>query len=124
MNTRRRVLIIEDDSQVRMTLTAYLEDSGYHVLEAGDGVEGMASFEKDRPDIVLTDLRMPELDGFGVIERVKKVSPETPVIAFTGTGDRLAVQNALKLGARACLLKPIEDLSLLEAEVVKALESI
>jgi CheY-like chemotaxis protein len=86
-------------------------------------MEGMALFENHRPDIVLTDLRMPKLDGFEVIERVRKESPATPVIAITGTGDHLAVQTALRLGARACLVKPIEDLSILEAEVVKVLES-
>jgi CheY-like chemotaxis protein len=123
MNTRRKVLIIEDDPQLRMTLTAYLEDSGYDVREAENGMAGMLLFEKDRPDIVLTDLRMPELDGFGVIEGVMKEDPAIPVVAFTGTGDHQAVQNALRLGARACLLKPIEDLGILEAEVVKALES-
>jgi CheY-like chemotaxis protein len=122
MNMRCSVLVIEDDNQLRMTLAAYLEDSGYTVFEAGDGMEGMVLFESHGPDIVLTDLRMPKLDGFGVIERVRKESPATPVIAFTGTADHLAVQTALRLGARACLLKPIEDLGVLEAEVVKALE--
>lgn len=122
MNTCFTVLIIEDDPQLRLTLTAYLEDSGFHILEAGDGMEGVALFEHERPNIVLTDLRMPKLDGFAVIERIKKGSPATPVIAFTGTGDPLAIQNALRLGARACLLKPIEDLSILETEVVNALE--
>jgi DNA-binding NtrC family response regulator len=118
------VLIIEDDPQFRMTLAAYLEDSGYNILEAGDGLGGMEIFGGSRSDIVLTDLRMPGLDGLGVIAAVKKQSPSTPVIAFTGTSEPLAAENTMRIGAFACLFKPIEDLGALEAEVVKALEQI
>ncbi len=119
-----KVLVIEDDPQFRMTLTAYLEDSGYTVLEAADGLEGLEVFSRAGPDIVLTDLRMPKLDGLGVIAAVKAKNPATPVIAFTGTRDPLAENDALRLGAWGCLFKPIEDLSILEAAVVKALEQI
>jgi sigma-B regulation protein RsbU (phosphoserine phosphatase) len=114
MGRMRTVLIIEDDPQYRLTLTAYLEDSGYTVLEAADGLEGLEVFSRVRPDIVLTDLRMPKLDGLGVIAAVKARSPATPVIAITGTRDLLAEEDALGLGAWRCLFKPIEDLSILE----------
>jgi sigma-B regulation protein RsbU (phosphoserine phosphatase) len=120
MDRPRTVLIIEDDPQVCMTMTAYLEDSGYTVLKAADGIEGLEVFARARPDIILTDLRMPRLDGYGVITAVKAQSPGTPVIAFTGTGDPLAADNALRLGASECLFKPIEDLGLLEAAIIKA----
>jgi len=114
MSRMRTVLIIEDDPQYRLTLTAYLEDSGYTVFEAADGLEGLEVFSRVRPDIVLTDLRMPKLDGLGVIAAVKARSPATPVIAITGTRDLLAEEDALGLGAWRCLFKPIEDLSILE----------
>jgi sigma-B regulation protein RsbU (phosphoserine phosphatase) len=114
MSRMRTVLIIEDDPQYRLTLTAYLEDSGYTVFEAADGQEGLEVFSRVRPDIVLTDLRMPKLDGLGVIAAVKAQSPATPVIAITGTRDLLAEENALSLGVWRCLFKPIEDLSILE----------
>jgi CheY-like chemotaxis protein len=116
------VLVIEDDPQYRLTLTAYLEDSGYTVLEAAAGLEGVEVFARVRPDIVLTDLRMPKLDGLGVIAAVKARSPATPVVAITGTRDSLAEENALSLGAWRCLFKPIEDLSILDSLVMKALE--
>jgi len=118
----RTVLIIEDDPQYRLTLTAYLEDSGYTVFEAADGLEGMEVFSRVRPDIVLTDLRMPKLDGLGVISAVKARSPATPVIAITGTKDPLAEEDSLGLGAWRCLFKPLEDLSILDSLVMKALE--
>jgi len=115
------VLVIEDDPQFRLTLTAYLEDSGYTVLEAANGLEGLEVFTLARPDIVLTDLRMPQLDGLGVIAAVKARSPATPVIAITGTRDLLAEEDALGLGAWRCLFKPIEDLSDLDAAIERAL---
>ncbi len=119
---QRTVLIIEDDPRFRMTLAAYLEDSGYAVLEAGDGLEGLEVFARMRPEIVLTDLRMPKLDGLGVITALKAESPATPVIAFTGTGDTAAADNAIRLGAWGCLLKPIEDLAVLESVLENALK--
>ncbi len=122
MNRARTVLLIENDPQFRMTIAAYLEDSGCTVLEAADGLEGLEVFTRARPDIVLTDLRMPKLDGLGVIAAVKARSPSTPVIAFTGTRDPLAESGVLRLGAWGYLLKPIEDLSVLEAALVKAYE--
>ena len=117
------VLVIEDDPQYRLTLTAYLEDSGYTVLEAANGLEGLEVFNRARPDIVLTDLRMPKLDGLGVIAAVKARSPATPVIAITGTRDLLAEEDALGLGAWSCLFKPIEDLRDLDAAIERALDN-
>jgi len=122
MSRPHTVLIIDDDPQFRLTLTGYLEDSGYIVLEAGDGLEGLETFTRARPDIVLTDLRMPVLDGFGVITDIKRQSPATPVIALTGTGDTRAPDEALRLGAWACLSKPMEDLGILGAALALALQ--
>jgi CheY-like chemotaxis protein len=98
MSRSHGVVIIEDDPQFRLTMTAYPEDSGYLVFEAGDGLEAQEAFTRARPDIVLMDLRMPVLDGFGVITAIKRQSPTTPVIAFTGTGDPRAPEDALALG--------------------------
>lgn len=122
MGRARTVLVIEDDPQYRLTLTAYLEDSGYTVLEAADGLEGLEVFTRVRPDIVLTALRMPKLDGLGVIAAVKAQSPATPVIAFTGTRDAMVECDVLSLGGCGCFFKPITDLSVLEAAIEKALE--
>ena len=99
MSERRTVLVIDDEAMIRLTLTAYLEDSGYRVLEAADGEEGVELFRRLHPDIVLTDLRMPKLDGLGVIAVIKAESPATPVIAITGTGDPMAVHDTMALGA-------------------------
>jgi len=115
------VLIIEDEDKLRRTIAAFLEDSGYRVLEAANGREGLECFAAGRPDVVLTDLRMPEMNGIEVIIQLKRSSPLTPVIVITGTGDHLAVAAALDAGARKCLAKPINDLAELEAAIRQVL---
>ena len=117
-----RVLIIDDDPLILLTLSAYLEDSDYTVFKAGDGEEGLEVFARTQPDIVVTDLRMPKLDGFGVLAAIKAHSPATPVIAFTGTGERHATDEAVRLGAWCCLYKPLADLNDLIVAIMMALE--
>jgi CheY-like chemotaxis protein len=122
MSRPHTVLIIQADPRFGLTLTAYLEDSGYVDLEAGNGLEGLKTFTRARPDIVLTDLRMPVLDGFGVITAIKRQSSTTPVIALTGTGDPRAPEDTLRLGAWGRLSKPVEDSGILEAALARAVE--
>ena len=121
MASQTKVLIIEDDQMFRVTLAAYLEDSGFLVLEAPDGAAGMELFSREHPDIVLTDLRMPVLDGFGVLTRLRVLSPGTPVIVVTGTGDAAALAETSRLGAWGALTKPIADLLQLENVMNEAL---
>jgi phosphoserine phosphatase RsbU/P len=121
MDERCTVLIIDDEALIRLTIGAYLEDCGFRVLEAVDGRQGVELFLSARPDVVLTDLRMPELDGLGVIAAIKAQSPGTPVIAITGTGDPRAARETAELGACGCLFKPFTDLGILERAIVSAL---
>ncbi len=122
MPSRRTVLITDDDNDIRLTLRAYLEDCDYRVIEAEDGLAGLAAVKKEKPDVVITDLRMPHLDGFGFIDRLKTESPRTPVIIITGTGDPALVEEALCAGAAACLFKPFTDLAVLASAVQHILE--
>lgn len=121
MNNPRNVLIIDDDPCTLTALKDYLEDSGYTVFPAADGEEGVQLFERLQPDIVLTDLRMPKLDGFGVITAVKAQSPATPIIVFTGTGEHHVTNDVVRLGAWCCLYKPLDDMSNLVAAIEMAL---
>jgi phosphoserine phosphatase RsbU/P len=118
------LLVIEDDPGVRSSLAAYLEDSGYRVIEAGDGARGLELFAAHRPDLVLTDIRMPLMDGFEVLSWLGERSPETPVIVISGTGDECAAATALSCGAREFLTKPIHDLQDLVLAVGRALTGI
>jgi CheY-like chemotaxis protein len=117
------VLVIEDDASFRRTLTAFLEDSGYQVAEAANGQEGLDCFERQKPDIVVTDLRMPVMDGFEFMARLNSTGCGTPVIVLTGTGDPQTPAAALDRGARQCILKPVADLCALERAIERALAS-
>jgi CheY-like chemotaxis protein len=116
-----RLLLIEDDPCLRASLKAYLEDSGYQVADAADGQQGLAGFRRDRPDLVITDLRMPGMNGYEVLAVLRQEAPSVPVLVITGTGERFAEQQALSLGAAACLYKPLVDLEVLVVAIEAAL---
>ncbi|HEY4744808.1 MAG TPA: sigma-54 dependent transcriptional regulator [Desulfuromonadaceae bacterium] len=115
------LLIIEDDHDLRKGIAAYFRDMGYAILEASDGKEGIKTFERERPDIVFTDLRMPVLDGFAVIREIAQQSPDTPVIVISGTGVISDAIQAMRLGAKDYVVKPIHEMEELELVVKRAL---
>lgn len=116
------ILAIDDDQAVRESLSNYLEDFGYKVLHGQDGEDGLAVFREQAPDIVLTDLRMPRMDGLQVLEAIRKESPETPVMVISGVGDIRDVVEALRRGAWDYLVKPIQDMNILVHSVERCLE--
>ena len=122
MSAATTVLIIEDETQLRRTVAAYLEDSGYVISEAANGREGIEKFAAVKPDVVLTDLRMPEMNGMEVLGWLRLHSPQTPVIVITGTGDEFAPAGVLEAGAKICLTKPINDLAALDAAIQQVLQ--
>ncbi len=116
------VLIIDDEEAIRASFRLFLEDWDYDVLMAENGRVGLEVFERQRPDLVLVDLRMPEVDGLEVLARITKYSQDTPVIVVSGTGVIGDAVEALHLGAWDYLLKPIESLTVLRHAVETALE--
>ena len=116
------VLIIDDEHFVRESLAIYFEDLGYHVLQAGNGLEGLDICRNTPPDIVYTDLRMPVLDGFGVAETLAVEFPELPVVVISGVGNIEEAIQAIHLGAWDYITKPIEDLELIEITTRQLLE--
>jgi PAS domain S-box-containing protein len=116
------ILIIDDEKAVLESLAAHLDDCGYRTLSARNGSEGLAAFARERADLVLVDLRMPELDGLEVLARIKDTSPETPTIVVSGTGVIKDAVDALHQGAWDYVLKPIEDFSVLNHAVDNCLE--
>lgn len=121
-NTNATLLIIDDDDVVRVSVAAYLEDSGFSVLQAGNGAEGMALFEREQPDLVICDLRMPQVDGLELIRRISALETDTPVIVMSGAGVMADAVEALRLGAADYLIKPLEDLVVLEHSVRRTLD--
>jgi two-component system cell cycle response regulator len=101
-----RVLVVDDSRLIRLLVGRYLRASGYIVEEAGNGTEAVGRLEQGHYDVVITDLWMPELDGFGVLTAVKRIAPTTEVIILTGTHDMNSAIRALRLGAHDYLTKP------------------
>lgn len=116
------VLVIDDEDFVRDTITGYLEDSGMDVIEAENGIQGVALFDVHQPALVLCDLRMPKMDGLDVLNHVMSTRPDTPFIVLSGAGVMKDVVEALRLGASDYLFKPLADLAVLEHSIRKNLE--
>lgn len=119
---KKTVLCIDDEKMIRETICDFLDDSGYAVIKAENGIIGIEKFREYRPDIVLIDLRMPGMDGMDVLAEIKAFSPETPVVIVSGAGLLKDAINALRLGAWDFITKPIEDMEMLELTIERCLE--
>jgi CheY-like chemotaxis protein len=116
---RRRVAVIDDDPALVEIFTRLLEPD-HDVLSAASGVAGLALILANKPDLVLLDVRMPDMDGIEVLERVKLTFPAMAVLLVTAARDLNLSKRALALGASGYILKPF-DLTHVRALVEKAL---
>ena len=121
MSAKGRVVVIDDEVNAAAALETLLREDGYEVAKANDGRAGLLMVEKQDPDVVLTDLRMPEIDGIELLTRIKKIRPETMVILMTAYGTVKTAVKAMKLGAEDYLSKPI-DVEELEVVLQKTIE--
>jgi len=103
----KKALIIEDDSNIAELLRLYLEKDGFTVSIAENGAAGVAEFEKFEPDLVLLDIMLPVLDGWGVCREIRAVS-NVPIIILTAKGETLDKVTGLEMGADDYLVKPFE----------------
>lgn len=103
-----RILIIEDESAIRRVLVKILteENDNYQVDEAEDGLSGIEKIKKEDFDLVLCDIKMPKMDGVEVLEAVKKIKPEIPIVMISGHGDLDTAVNTMRLGAFDYISKP------------------
>lgn len=120
--TKKLILLAEDDPLIRKTCAGYLTTKGYKVIEAENGEEALDLFRKKEPDVLVTDLRMPGLDGMQLIRKVVVEKPDTPVIIVSGMGTMGDVIEALRAGAWDYLTKPIADMAILQHSISKALK--
>ncbi|MFW6365615.1 MAG: HD domain-containing phosphohydrolase [Spirochaetota bacterium] len=116
------ILLVEDDELTRRTITALLSKKGYTVREASNGLEGLDLLSRERFDLVLTDIRMPVMDGRELLKRMSKSWADTPRIVLTAHDNESDILLALKTGAYDYLIKPIIDYTLLEHSIERALE--
>lgn len=118
-----KVLIIEDEEITRKLLKRVINKEGYVTIVASDGYEGLNLFRSEKPDIVITDIKMPRIDGMEVMHTVKDISPSTEVILITAYGDYNTAIVALQEGAIDYLKKPV-DLEQLVVSLGRAREKI
>ncbi|MEK7299535.1 MAG: response regulator, partial [Nitrospirota bacterium] len=118
---KKRVLLIDDEARVRTSLKMVLEPN-YEILQAADAQEGLDTFRKEGPDLVLLDVILPGTDGLAVLETLRSESRMTPVIMLPGTKSVKTAVAAMKLGAADYLSKPF-DVEELRIVVDRALSS-
>jgi len=102
---KRSVLIVEDSPTQRLSIRVLLEKAGYQVEEAGNGCHALECLRERQPEIVLTDLQMPELDGLGLVRRLNQDFPSLPVVLMTGKGSEEIAVAALRSGAASYVTK-------------------
>lgn len=107
MSASRRILIVDDDVQVREVLHQIFLSADYDCLLAANGQEGLDVFRAEHPELVLTDLKMPVMDGIALLEGVRREDPDASVIVLTGAPDVKTAINSLKLGAYDFIMKPV-----------------
>ena len=112
----KKILVIEDNQIVRNTVMRILQSAGYTVVTANDGLQGFDMFRKEQPDLVISDIIMPQQEGIGTIRQILAERPGTKIIAISG-GGRIGntdfLQIARKMGAVDALQKPFDPDDLL-----------
>ncbi|MGD9215104.1 MAG: response regulator [Desulfobacteraceae bacterium] len=104
-----KILLIDDEEANVRLLSMSLKSDGYNVVTALSGEEGLKTFQQENPELVLTDIKMPGMDGIEVLQHIKELQPDTEVIIITGHGDIDNAIEALKFGASDFINKPIRD---------------
>ncbi|HVR44037.1 MAG TPA: response regulator, partial [Thermoanaerobaculia bacterium] len=118
---QKTILVADDDAAIRSLLRQVLQEDGYLVHEAATGLEVVEKVKAESPDLVIMDVRMPELDGIEALSRVKATNPRTAVLIMTAFGSSNAAIRAMELGAFDYVTKPFE-LDKIDHQVTKVFE--
>ncbi len=110
---KARILVVDDEPSALTVLKKLLLDEGYAVDTAEDGVEALAIAARHPPDVVVTDLRMPRMNGLALLHKLREQDADLPVVTMTATGDLGSVVTAMRGGAEDYLEKPIDFEALL-----------
>jgi CheY-like chemotaxis protein len=113
MPTKNRILVADDEEALRTVLSSELEGEGYQVKDAADGQEAIKLLQKQEFDLILLDIKMPNVDGFEVLKFVKENHPRTKVVMLTGFADLKNAIESKKLGAEDFVSKPYDLVDLL-----------
>lgn len=105
-----KILVVDDASFMRSVLKDIIKSNGLasEIFEAGDGIEGVKTYQKIKPDLVTMDVNMPRADGIQALRAILKIDPKAKVIMITSVEEKHIVQDAIKLGARDYVVKPFD----------------
>jgi DNA-binding response OmpR family regulator len=123
-NDKKRILVIEDDQEMRSLLKDFFEEEGFEIDSVSNGSEAFRILIRELFDLVITDIRMPGLTGLDIIPGIKKLQPETPIIAITAFGSEEVHRRATERGVTAYLEKPLRfhELRTMIREIISSKE--
>ncbi|WP_322795276.1 response regulator [Tepidiforma sp.] len=102
------ILVVDDAAFMRMRMSKILTEAGYEVIQAENGLDALEKYRTAKPDAVLMDITMPEMDGLTALKEIRKVDPNAKVAMVTALGQQQIVLEAVKSGAKDFLVKPAE----------------
>ncbi len=105
-----KIIVVEDDVDLRGLLVEELEDAGHVIFEAGDGVEGLATIKAENPDVIISDIGMPRMDGYQLKQRLQTCPrfSDTPFLFLSALAFQQAIDKGLSIGADHYLTKPVD----------------
>ncbi len=110
-----KILIVDDAEFLRVRISKMLIGDGYEVVEAENGVISIEKYKTDKPDIVLMDITMPEMDGLTALKEIRALDPQAKIIMLTALGQESVVLEAIRSGAKDFVVKPFERERVLSA---------
>jgi two-component system chemotaxis response regulator CheY len=102
------ILVVDDAAFMRMRMSKILTEAGYQVVQAENGLEAVEKYQSEKPDAVLMDITMPEMDGLTALKEIRALDPAARVAMVTALGQQQIVLEAVKSGAKDFLVKPCE----------------
>ena len=103
-----KILVVDDAAFMRMRCSKLLTENGYEVVEAENGLDAIAKYKENKPDAVLLDITMPEMDGLTALKEIRKVDPDAKVAMVTAMGQQSMIMDAIKSGAKDFVVKPFQ----------------
>ncbi len=117
-----RILVVDDEPNVRLLLAREISDRNHEVVAAADSAEAMEEMGREDFDVVLTDVRMPGMDGMELTDWIKRTRPDTDVVVMTGYASLESAVTAIHLGAFDYLVKPFGEMDLVTSSIDRAIQ--